>query len=774
MAGIGHGLTPDKIHLEARKAMRLRVDRCGPSKGAMVMEADKGAPSVLDCLHKRMKKGVMFRKPAVSAATRWGTRIEGQSQLGVDGRVFAAGLVPVAGDGTLPALIKGAAAPFQMNGLQVDGTLRMSAKLGNAVRCLTSQMFIFYHALARFKCTYGVRPMLLAFSKDLECPASSVCGVGSYFRRLLILVTDQMWVGKFNSADGHPKAPYLNKQAPGRIKPFEGTSHRFDDQIRKKSSGQMPHGIVKLAHRAWQGLGGSHKPMFLLNPNTNVKSVLGEFCNPEMEEGVRDLLRDFRRISEMSGELEFLPTLEIKWKERERVRAATVPASHWSAVIAAGKDKPGGKPGLTAAEKSKKAVAIAGAQYSRNMHKAQWAFREIMNDVVKATEAWFDHELYSLIGFLACMIQTRWVSVLELATGKKMKILIAHENAIPNGQVGSRILDELAAQFVGQGEAAFLDYYPPQLSDMLKDDDAMQQLPNFLGGGAMEGFHLLDPDGNVILAKTGRIDNEGIDVTEPVVAGPAPLWRFPSLARRVLKLYFRQLSSNDVERVFSLVARGFRGGGKNVGFRTISVWCRRKDWVSGRFFGKEVDPEFLQVFGAARRLMRENIEGFQKVFDPDADSSEQRKRFRQQNALPAYITQGTRKFDATNMEPCIKERWVGPKKESSKDPTLLAAKPVTPAIRKGLKNIVARRNAMNTRQRNCTRGRVSATLPQNRKRKAPAVDPRSGRRKLGRPAHLDAGAFMDVEGHQDNENVQGGGGDGAGDGVNVLASRRDH
>ena len=148
------------------------------------------------------------------------------------------------------------------------------------------------------------------------------------------------------------------------------------------------------------------------------------------------------------------------------------PHSNWSAVIASGKDKPVVKPGASPSDKLKTANAVAGAQYARNMHKAQWAVREVMRDVVRATEKWFDHELYSLFGFLACMIQTRWVKVVNVATGEKMEILIAHQEAIPNGQVGSRILDELQAQFIDQGEHQFLDYYPPQLTDMLTDEAA--------------------------------------------------------------------------------------------------------------------------------------------------------------------------------------------------------------------------------------------------------------------------------------------------------------
>ena len=58
IAGKGDGLTPNPIHLEAWRAMLLQVDCYRPSKGAMVramvMEADKCAPSALEEQTKRM------------------------------------------------------------------------------------------------------------------------------------------------------------------------------------------------------------------------------------------------------------------------------------------------------------------------------------------------------------------------------------------------------------------------------------------------------------------------------------------------------------------------------------------------------------------------------------------------------------------------------------------------------------------------------------------------------------------------------------------------
>jgi hypothetical protein len=658
-AGTERGLQPDPIHLEVRKGMRLRMDRSGPSKGTMMMKKDSEAPSYLAALVLRMKKGV-FTKPQASAKTRWGTQSEGQWQLGVNGRAFASGVIQAAGDGTLEALKQGAAAPFQERGFEVDGSIRTTAKLGPHLRCLTAQHFIFYHAIGRFLCVFTTRPMLRAVSKDLECPASSVCGVGSYFRRLLHLLTDKMFVGKFSSAESDPKVPYRNAQAADRSEKFlfTGTSHKFDERTRKKKSADRPHGTVKLAHRGWTSLLGAHKSPFLLNPNVNVREVLGPFTTSEMEEGVRDLICDLRRTAEMSGELKFLPTLEQRWRASQDARAVPATLSNWSAVVSAGKDNPVvDAPAASAADRRRAANAVASALYFRNMHKAQWAVCEIMQDVVRAMEKWFDHELYSLFGFLACMIQTRWVDVLKVQTGEKMKILIAHEEAIPNGHIGSRILDELGARFRDQGEQQFLDFYPPQLADMLKDEAAMRQFPEFLRGNAMDGFYLLDAQGNVLYEdiKPKTTDANGDTIKKPIVAGPASLWRFPELARRVLKLYFRQMSSNDVERVLSLVAGGYRGGGKNVGFRCISSWIRRRDWVSARFFRMEADPAFLDVYREARRLIRVNHKGFQQVFTQDVNTSELRNRWRQQKKVPDYIKNGVKKFNKTNIVPGMQE-----------------------------------------------------------------------------------------------------------------------
>ncbi len=71
---------------------------------------------------------------------------------------------------------------------------------------------------------------------------------------------------------------------------------------------------------------------------------------------------------------------------------------------------------------------------------------------------------------------------MKVKTGEKMKTLLAHEDAaVLNGQVGSRLLDELAAH---NSNEALANFYPPQLADMMTDKAATQEFKEFLSGNA--------------------------------------------------------------------------------------------------------------------------------------------------------------------------------------------------------------------------------------------------------------------------------------------------
>ena len=83
----------------------------------------------------------------------------------------------------------------------------------------------------------------------------------------------------------------------------------------------------------------------------------------------------------------------------------------------------------------------------------------------------------------------------------------------------------------------------------------------------------------------------------------------------------------------------------------------------------ETDPGFLKVYREARLLMRQNEKGFRQAFTLDINTSEQRKRWRQQTDLPDYIKKGGKKFAKTNIVAYKQEFLVGPKSELSKQPT---------------------------------------------------------------------------------------------------------
>ena len=143
--------------------------------------------------------------------------------------------------------------------------------------------------------------------------------------------------------------------------------------------------------------------------------------------------------------------------------------------------------------------------------------------------------------------------------------------------------------------------------------------------------------------------------------------------------------------------------------------------MRGRFCGMKVNPDFLKVYGAARRLMRENENGFRMVFSNDKESSERRKRWKQQKELPAYIKNGSGKFVTTNLGPSIQESFVGPKREASNDPTTTLAMPANPitgladGIR--LQRIAARRTALKSKQPRARATSCKARLPGKGKRK---------------------------------------------------------
>ncbi len=146
------------------------------------------------------------------------------------------------------------------------------------------------------------------------------------------------------------------------------------------------------------------------------------------------------------------------------------------------------------------------------MHKMQWAFGQLVMDLEAALLKGYDHELFSLMGFVGCTTMRRSVKVLNTATNKIVDVMIAHEDAVAFGVIASRMIDELSARYPCEDVPRFL---PSQLTDLLSDSVCMEEFREFCLGHAIEGFHLVDAEGNV------RKDKRG----DAIVAGPAPAER---------------------------------------------------------------------------------------------------------------------------------------------------------------------------------------------------------------------------------------------------------
>ena len=54
-------------------------------------------------------------------------------------------------------------------------------------------------------------------------------------------------------------------------------------------------------------------------------------------------------------------------------------------------------------------------RFQRNMIKAQWAVAQIVShDMVESIVKWFDNELYCILGFLACSLETSIVKARKI------------------------------------------------------------------------------------------------------------------------------------------------------------------------------------------------------------------------------------------------------------------------------------------------------------------------------------------------------------------------
>jgi hypothetical protein len=624
----GDHVRPGLIHKEVQRAMMAQIDRPGPP-GPSTVTTDKLRPSSYEqaCALVSGKTG-RLPKARPAAATRWGTRPEGQQYLSQTGRLFAVSSIIMYGEASESTLANAARSVHEEKGLVDDQRFRVPPKVGKQLWFLTNQTDIFFCALGRLINVLMVRPCTRAFSKRLECSCFEVCGVGSIFRRSLIFWTADFCVGKFNAADNMG-------QYRAESQSLRATSHKFNAR-RKKRGAEPPSAVIRLAHRGWASLRAVFKTAWLINPRANakIKERFGPHYSEDMLDAVDIMLSTMRRVAGMWGngsEMLLYPTLEKEYQAR-------------MALTEEGEVR---MRSLLKMSENSSDEAKSKALYASNMRKMQFAVVQVVQqDIISAIVEWHDHELYSLFGFLGSTFLAVKLSAQEKNTGQIVEIVTAHPDAVANALIASRMLDELFAHYPNDKLSNFV---PTQLADLLNDEKAMGQFSRLCQGEAVEDFVLVDEQGNPLTnPKTGK-------AALPI----APLERYEDLAHQILKIVLTQLSSNDIERIFSQASMGFNRGGKNVSPMAINSWCRRNDWVSGGFWGLEKDEMFLKKFRNARLFFRAYESSLRKIMEPDTETSETRKMCARQDRLPARNKQGQR-FGTSNIQPQAKAFHFGP------------------------------------------------------------------------------------------------------------------
>ena len=309
----------------------------------------------------------------------------------------------------------------------------------------------------------------------------------------------------------------------------------------------------------------------------------------------------------------------------------------------------------TARRQRESTVTDAGtdtARFTQRMHIMQWAVRRVVDAMVTSLLKWLDNELYSLIGFLACMTSIKTVKARNRVDGTVGMVDIACDEAVADAVIARRMLDELVATY---GINLAQSHLPPLIADLISDPKAMDEFGQFCQGKEITGWALVDECDNCIVDKLQR----------HVPAGPRPYSSFTALAPWVLKARTIQRSNNDIERGFSQPSIKTRASAKNVGPQLLSAYVRRKDWFSGGFWGLEKDDVFLHTFDQARRLLRENDKWFRGVFRADLVTSETRKQQAQLLELPLSHRNGEA-FPESNIRanPGPKGRTQGPAKKA--------------------------------------------------------------------------------------------------------------
>ena len=116
---------------------------------------------------------------------------------------MAAAYAHIHGEGREAALSETAKDVFHVHGWFENGKMRLPGPVGKHFHLLTNQTDSLMLSIGGFVDRIMVGPMMNAMSHNLESSSTSVCGIDSFFRKLLQFVKGNLFVGKFNMSDSY-------------------------------------------------------------------------------------------------------------------------------------------------------------------------------------------------------------------------------------------------------------------------------------------------------------------------------------------------------------------------------------------------------------------------------------------------------------------------------------------------------------------------------------------------------------------------------------------
>jgi hypothetical protein len=190
-------------------------------------------------------------------------------------RLLAAALIQTQGQGRESALADTAKDVFNEHGWVEKQLVRSPKPTGRLLHLLLNQTDVLMLSIGCFVEQIMIGPMMNAMSHNLESSSTSVCGIDSFFRKLLHFAKGRLFVGKLNLFDSYTGSSTAADFAKdhGQLLKFKSYSYKGSKLIklekRRKGlvEGVPPPAVVRLAHRGVESLRGAHMRNAFLNPD---------------------------------------------------------------------------------------------------------------------------------------------------------------------------------------------------------------------------------------------------------------------------------------------------------------------------------------------------------------------------------------------------------------------------------------------------------------------------------------------------------------------------